>query len=159
MFIHSAISKAEDDVVAINNLQYVSAEEILLGNKRDFPVPDDNLIESRFNSRNSDIVTRLGSGENQLWVTGMRNTMYSCELSFAHVNHSFRRIPFICREGAPRIWDKAWESKLKNKAEVFSVMYSHSPETFHGYTSKDIRDGCNRFYREMIKYWGDTRLK
>ena len=151
-------SNNEDEVITINNLQFVSAEEILLGNEKDFPVPDNNLINARSKSREGDVVTRLGSDDQQLWVTGMRNTIYSCDLSFAHVNHAFRRIPFICREGVPRIWEEAWEVKLKTKVKLLSDICSLSPEAFHGYTSKEIRDGCNRFYREMIKYWGDTRL-
>lgn len=53
----------------------------------------------------------------------MRNTIYHCDLSFAHVNHRFRRIPFNCREGAPRFWEKGWEDKLKIKAEILSKMF------------------------------------
>lgn len=151
-----ATSNDKNDVITINNLQYVSAEEILLGNEKDFPVPDNNLINSRSNSRKGDVVTRLGSDDNQLWVTGMRNTVYTCDLSFAHVNHAFRRIPFVCREGVPRIWEEAWEVKLKTKAKILGNMCSLSHEAFRGYTSKEIRDGCNRFYREMIKYWSNT---
>lgn len=41
----------EDEIVSLNNLQFVSAEEILLGNESDFPIPDTELIESRTNSR------------------------------------------------------------------------------------------------------------
>ena len=147
----------EDEIVALNNLQFVSAEEILLGSESDFPIPDTDLIESRTNSRNQDAVTCLGSEDNQLWVTSMRKTIYHCDLSFAHVNHRFRRIPFNCREGVPRFWEKGWEDKLKIKVEILSKMFSDSPESFHGLTIKDIRDGCNRFYREMINYWSDTR--
>lgn len=147
------VSNNEDEVVAINNLQYVSADEILLGNECDFPKTDNELNKARSISRDGESITRLGSEDNPLWVMGMRKTIYTCDLSFAHVNHSFRRIPFICREGVPRIWDEAWEIKLKNKAKILCDIYSLTPEKFQGYTSKEIRDGCNRFYRQMMKYW------
>ena len=154
-----SISSNEDELTVINNLQFVSAEEILLGNEEDFPNPDADLIDARTNSRNDEYVTCLGTDENQLWVTSMRKTLYPCELSFAHVNHSFRRVPFICLEAVPRKWEKEYEIKLKNKAKILSAAYSCSPETFQGYTIKDIREGCDRFYREMLKYWGDTKTK
>lgn len=147
----------EAEIVTLNNLQFVSAEEILLGNESDFPIPDTDLIESRANSRNQDAVTCLGSEDNQLWVTSMRKTIYHCDLSFAHVNHQFRRITFECREGVPRFWDEGWENKLKNKADILCKIRAHSPGALSGLTIKDIRDGCNRFYREMMNYWDDTR--
>ena len=70
------VSNNEDEVVAINNLQYVSADEILLGNECDFPKTDNELNKARSISRDGESITRLGSEDNPLWVMGIILVIY-----------------------------------------------------------------------------------
>lgn len=147
------VSSVENDVIVVNELQYISAEKILLGEGNYFPVLHDKMRKARTNSRKEETVTKLGSGDQQLWVTGMRMTYYKCDLSFAHVNHAYKRIPFKCKEGVPRKWEKEWEEKLRLKGNLLSELCRLRPDLFEGYTCKELRDGCNRFYREMVRYW------
>ena len=151
------VSCNEEDVIELNSLQYVSAEKVLLGDSSSFPTLHDELVKARSNSRNRKTVTKLGTDDNQLWVMGMRLTYYRCKLSFTHINHAFRRIPFKCKDGAPRKWDPEWEKKLKMQGTVLSEICRLSPSSFDGYTCKELRDGCNRFYREMIRYWNSDQ--
>ena len=149
-------STDESEVFSLNCLQFISAEELVLGCRRSFPEVTNNLAEIRNRNRSKQPVTTLGTPEQHLIAISMRSAIYDCELSFAHVNHAFRKIPFCVREGVERRWDAGWENKLRIKGQVMETIYKNSPESFMGYSCKDIRDGCNRFYREMQRYWASS---
>ena len=147
-------STNESEVETLNRLQYISADKIILGKTRDhFPELKKELIDIRSMNRDVNPVSRLGEGNNQLLVVDSRKTLLDEPLSFALINHSIGKIPFEFREGVQRKWTETWEQKLKNKSRIMSEIYPKSPELLNRFTIKEIRDGCSRFYREMIRYW------
>lgn len=147
-----------NEVHNINVLQLISADKILFSQKTpellDFSKDEWN---ARNMNRESQTVSRLGTGKNQIWMTSMRKTIYKCELSFGQVCHRFRRIPFICKEAPPRFWDADWEKKLDQKGLILSQIAELTPHILSDYgkgiTRKELRKGCQRMATATKVYW------
>jgi len=145
----------ETEVRNLNVLQFISAETILLANNiNDLPECTDEEKKIRDTNREGKVLSTLGADDNKLIVTSQRKAIYKCELSFGHLNHSARKIPFICREAAPRIYDPEWEKKFDEKV-LFSSVIRDVPELKKSVeiSSREWRKGCQLMATFAKNYW------
>ena len=145
----------ETEVYHLNAFQYVSAETILFSYRADELCSfSDSEKEARDKCRNKKPITTLGPEQNKIIFSGMRLTLYDCELSFGQLSHQYRRIPFTCREAVPRQWDEGWERKLNIKEQVIMTIMREKPEITadSGLTKKDLKLGYRRM-ASVAKYY------
>lgn len=150
----------ENEVSNLNTLQLLSAEEILFAaphstSENDLFVFTESEWESRKINREQRALSALGPPGNKLLVSSMRKTIYNCELSFGQVCHRFKRIPFICKEAPSRVWDDAWETKLKLKGDLLAEISKSTPNILaeNGISIKELRRGCQRMASATQVYW------
>ena len=91
----------------------------------------------------------------KMMIYGMRLTLYDHEFSFGHLGRQYRRIPFVCREAAPRKWEKEWEEKLLVKPEIMSKIIEVNPQilTDTGLSKKDFLRGFRKMATMAQIYW------
>lgn len=146
----------ETEVYHLNAFQYVSAETILFSYRADELCGfSDSVKEARDKCRNKEPISILGPEQNKIIFSGMRLTLYDCELSFGQLSHQYRRIPFTCREAIPRQWDEGWERKLNIKEQVIMTIMREKPEIMadSGFTKKDLKLGYRRMASVAKNYW------
>lgn len=146
----------ETEVYHLNAFQYVSAETILFSYRADELCSfSDSEKEARDKCRNKKPIPTLGPEQNKIIFSGMRLTLYDCELSFGQLSHQYRRIPFTCREAVPRQWDEGWERKLNIKEQVIMTIMREKPEITadSGLTKKDLKLGYRRMASVAKYYW------
>lgn len=151
-----AYNDDEDEVHNLNVLQLISAEKILFSYRgTEFSTFNEKEWEAREINRNGKVLSTLGPDGNKMLISSMRKTIYECELSFGQTSHRFKRIPFICREAVPRLWDSRWENKLTIKADVMTEILKVSPQLLDEYkiTKKELRRGCQRMASAAKVYW------
>ena len=138
----------DEEVNNLNILQYISAEKILFASRLDeLNRFGEKEKELRNTSRNRKAISTLGPGMQKMMTYGMRLTLYDHEFSFGHLGRQYRRIPFACREAAPRKWEKEWEEKLLIKPQIMSKIIEIDPQMLIniGLSKKDLIRG----YRKM----------
>ena len=119
----------DEEVNNLNILQYISAEKILFASRLDeLNRFGEKEKELRNTSRNRKAISTLGPGMQKMMTYGMRLTLYDHEFSFGHLGRQYRRIPFACREAAPRKWEKEWEEKLLIKPQIMSKIIEIDPQ-------------------------------
>lgn len=152
-------SQDEDEVHNVNVLQLISAEKILFSHSGiEFSKFTDTEWKARKANRKEDTISTLGPEGNKILVSSMRKAIYDCSLSFGQICHRFKRIPFVCKEAPPRLWDDKWGNKLSIKADILSEVFKMSPELLskHGITSKELRRGCKRMASATMAYWNQS---
>ena len=146
----------EEEVQHLNILQYISSEKVLFANRLDelkrFGEKEKALRNA---SRNREAISTLGPGMQKMMIYGMRLTLYDHEFSFGHLGRQYRRIPFVCREAAPRKWEKEWEEKLLVKPEIMSKIIEVNPQilTDTGLSKKDFLRGFRKMATMAQIYW------
>lgn len=146
----------ETEVYHLNAFQYVSAETILFSYRADELCSfSDDVKEARDKCRNKRPISTLGPEQNKIIYSGMRLTLYDCELSFGQLSHQYRRIPFTCREAVPRKWEAEWERKLNFKEQVIMAFMRDDPKMMadSGLTKKDLKLGYRRMASVAKNYW------
>lgn len=146
----------ENEVYNLNAFQYVSAETILFSYRADELCDFSNSVkEAREKCRNKKTISTLGPEQNKIIYSGMRLTLYDCELSFGQLSHQYRRIPFTCREAVSRQWDEGWERKLNIKEQVIMAIMREKPQIMadSGLTKKDLKLGYRRMASVAKNYW------
>ena len=137
----------DEEVNNLNILQYISAEKILFASRLDeLNRFGEKEKELRNTSRNRKAISTLGPGMQKMMTYGMRLTLYDHEFSFGHLGRQYRRIPFACREAAPRKWEKEWEEKLLIKPQIMSKIIEIDPQMLIniGLSKKDLIRGYRK---------------
>ena len=72
-----------------------------------------------------------------------------------HLGRQYRRIPFACREAAPRKWEKEWEEKLLIKPQIMSKIIEIDPQMLIniGLSKKDLIRGYRKMASMAQIYW------
>ena len=146
----------DEEVNNLNILQYISAEKILFASRLDeLNRFGEKEKELRNTSRNRKAISTLGPGMQKMMTYGMRLTLYDHEFSFGHLGRQYRRIPFACREAAPRKWEKEWEEKLLNKHQIKSKIIEIDPQMLIniGLSKKDLIRGYRKMASMAQIYW------
>lgn len=149
------ISRDEQEVRDLNILQYISAEKILIAYRNDEldeVICSDIAKKERENCREVKKVNALGSPDQKMMAFSMRKTIHNCELSFAHLNHTVRKIPFTCREAVPRIYQREWEDKLKQKETILPEV-ARIQNIDLDLSIKEIKRGCEKMTTFAKVYW------
>ena len=94
----------------------------------------------------------LGSKEQKLIINTMKPTIYECSLSFAVMCKEAESILYPCREAVPRKYEKGWEDKLINKAEIMPKIQSLNMVRITQ-TQKSTRKACLAMLKFAQKYW------
>lgn len=151
----------ENEVSNLNVLQLISADKILIAKTElSYSFISDFALEARDKNRNQNTMAFLGTDENKLMISEPRKVIYKCSFSFGGVCHRFKRIPFVCKEAPPRMWDSEWEKKLDMKEQILPTIIASSPNLFseYGLSKKEIRRGCQRMATAAKVYWAQERL-
>ena len=146
----------DEEVNNLNILQYISAEKILFASRLDeLNRFGEKEKELRNSSRNRKAISTLGPGMQKMMTYGMRLTLYDHEFSFGHLGRQYRRIPFACREAAPRKWEKEWEEKLLIKPQIMSKIIEIDPQMLIniGLSKKDLIRGYRKMASMAQIYW------
>lgn len=146
----------DEEVNNLNILQYISAEKILFASRLDeLNRFGEKEKELRNTSRNRKAISTLGPGMQKMMTYGMRLTLYDHEFSFGHLGRQYRRIPFSCREAAPRKWEKEWEEKLLIKPQIMSKIIEIDPQILIniGLSKKDLIRGYRKMASMAQIYW------
>ena len=146
----------DEEVNNLNILQYISAEKILFASRLDeLNRFGEKEKELRNTSRNRKAISTLGPGMQKMMTYGMRLTLYDHEFSFGHLGRQYRRIPFACREAAPRKWEKEWEEKLLIKPQIMSKIIEIDPQMLIniGLSKKDLIRGYRKMASMAQIYW------
>lgn len=146
----------DEEVNNLNILQYISAEKILFASRLDeLNRFGEKEKELRNTSRNRKAISTLGPGMQKMMTYGMRLTLYDHEFSFGHLGRQYRRIPFSCREAAPRKWEKEWEEKLLIKPQIMSKIIEIDPQMLIniGLSKKDLIRGYRKMASMAQIYW------
>lgn len=146
----------ENEVKNLNALQLSSAEKILFAyDPCDFHCFSTIAWKNRTISRESPAIQTLGADAQKLIGIDCRKTVFSCEFSFGKMKKSFSKIPFSCREAAPRIWEQGWEDKLKTKIDLLPQISEHTPTllTTMKLTKKECRIGLREMLAAAKAYW------
>lgn len=149
-------SRDSAEVHKLNVLQLISAEKIIYAHSGSaFNLFSEDDWQSRIDNIKEHTISTLGQGNNKIFVTGMRTTILQYGFSFGEVCHRFKRIPFVCREAAPRQWDIEWEKKFDTKVQIFPAIARTSPRSFAQYnlSPKELRKGCERMATAAKVYW------
>lgn len=143
----------DEEVNNLNILQYISAEKILFASRLDeLNRFGEKEKELRNTSRNRKAISTLGPGMQKMMTYGMRLTLYDHEFSFGHLGRQYRRIPFACREAAPRKWEKEWEEKLLIKPQIMSKIIEIDPQMLIniGLSKKDLIRGYRNVFDLIV---------
>ena len=146
----------EEEIYHLNAYQYISAERIVYGKeKKDLDFVRESLKEERRKNRAVKPVQALGSLDSKLIAMSNKRIIHDCNLSFTYLSHEIRKIPLVCREAVPRIWEKGWQDKLRNKEIILpQIMRSHREEKEKpGLSIKEIKRGCRLMSNYAEKYW------
>lgn len=146
----------DEEVNNLNILQYISAEKILFASRLDeLNRFGEKEKELRNTSRNRKAISTLGPGMQKMMAYGMRLTLYDHEFSFGHLGRQYRRIPFACREAAPRKWEKEWEEKFLIKPQIMSKIIEIDPQMLIniGLSKKDLLRGYRKMASMAQIYW------
>lgn len=146
----------DEEVNNLNILQYISAEKILFASRLDeLNRFGEKEKELRNTSRNRKAISTLGPGMQKMMAYGMRLTLYDHEFSFGHLGRQYRRIPFACREAAPRKWEKEWEEKFLIKPQIMSKIIEIDPQMLIniGLSKKDLIRGYRKMASMAQIYW------
>ena len=149
-------SEDEQEVEYFNTFQLISANQILFSvNAGAFSRYTEKEWDIREANRSISPVSSMGSVDNKIIISSQRKTIFECELSFGKTCHLFNRIPFACREAAPRKWEQGWEDKLNQKEEIMMGIMNVSPENFFdiGIAKKELRRGYRRMASAAQIYW------
>ena len=149
------------DVLLLNTYQYISAKELIFGEKKeDLTYYNKNAEEYRKKTKEQEAVTILGDEEHKFLAIQEKEIKYNGEeLSFCKLPRAFRRIPVACREAFPRQYDKQFEKKLNSKNEIFSkfVRSIDVPDIVKKMNDKHNRRGFRDFAKQASLYWAKKR--
>lgn len=146
----------EEEIYHLNAYQYISAERIVYGKeKKDLDFVRESLKDERRKNRAVNPVQALGPLDSKLIAMSNKRIIHDCNLSFTYLSHEIRKIPLMCREAVPRMWEKGWQDKLKNKEIILpQIMRIHREEKGKpGLTIKEIKRGCRLMSNYAEKYW------
>lgn len=150
---------SQEEVKNLNNMQYISAEKILFSRRKqelmEYEEINDNLKDQRVLNRDRGPISTMGPEGHKLIFSYMRQTFYDCDLSFGKLNREANKIPFVCREAAPRKWEKGWEQKLHIKEGIMMTIYHTDVEAVDktGFTKKELRRGYRKMATFADIYW------
>lgn len=151
-----AYSSDGREVVALNDYQLVSASKILFGSNEDcFSAFSDEAWRAREELRERKAVQVLGTRKNKMLIQSQRQILLDHELSFGQIRHSFKRIPFICREAVPRLYEDGWAEKLNIKEGIIMAVRRDVPDAMPDstLTDKELRRGYRMMERAAAEYW------
>lgn len=146
----------EREVQNLNALQLASAEQILFAiSPSDFNSLTSKNWDFRNISRNKKATASLGTPEQPLIITQMRNTIFDCEFTFGKLCSAFDNIPFLCREAVPRKWEDECELKLKSKGDILLKISESDPNMLlaNGISRKECKRGCQAMLAATKRYW------
>lgn len=150
------INSDSAEVAALNDYQLVSADQIVFGiDEGDLSRFSEKAWRARRERLDSPTVTALGPPESKMLRFAPRQVLLDHELSFGEVRHSFKRIPFACREAVPRKWEQGWEDKLNMKEDMMLGIKQALPDLLADseLTSKELRRGYRMMARSAAQYW------
>jgi hypothetical protein len=153
--ISSIIISNENEVLSLNNLQFISANKILFAyNCKSLSKFDSNVKEERKSYREKETLSTLGPKGHKILILSGRNVGYNCILSFGQVAENFDKIPFVCREAVPRVYDNKWQKKLNDKIQFMPSIMPGIPDIQMHLTKDELKNGCKYMADAANHYWG-----
>lgn len=146
----------ENEVVKLNELQLVSAHKLLYSSNSK---PFDDFSETDWTNRSvfrgKRAIDTLGSSDNKLILSSLRRSYVNYDWSFAQIQHRYRRIPFLCKDAYPRLYDEGWNKKLEMRFPAISIAASANKRFWEErkVTKKDFKRGCERMTGAIRAYW------
>ncbi len=150
-------SNDEDEVVHLNVLQLISANErVMAHSDTEFSFFDESAKSARVKNREAQPTRTLGDLDNKLIVTSMRKCIYPHEWNFVKMIRKAKKIPFPCREAVYREWSPEWENKLEAKVHFMPSVMTSIPK---GMTDKELVGGFQKMASFAKEYWRNRSLR